>query len=176
MKLSNLDILSTLRLTQPDGADVNQVLDLEFSLTNSSAVISNDLLALAFYDMLNGYVTGADGGPVVTGIKFTAYDQTNVMIMESAPVKIDKIVDEANTNLAVVSETIVSDSSVDKYVAKVTISFVSNKAGVEEEFLILTSTAPATTKFAEVIGAGPAKGVLLESGLSTKFTGKFTLS
>jgi hypothetical protein len=175
MKLSNLDILSTMRLTQPEGADANQVLDIEFSLTNN-AVISNDFLALAFYEMMNGYVTGKDGGSSVTGIKFAAYDQTNVMIMESEPVKIDKIVDEVNTKLSVLSETILVDSSVDKYVAKVTVSFVSNNMGTDEEFLIFTSTAPATTKFAEVVGAGPLKGVQLEAGMSTKFTGSFTLS
>lgn len=176
MTLSNLSIASTLRITQPATSDKDQVLDIQFDLTKN-ATISNDFLALAFYELMNGYVTGATSGAATPGLKFTAYDRTDAVIMQTSPVSIDKIIDEVNTNLVVSADTTIASSGSDVYITKVTASFVSNNSGANEEFLVFTSLAPANTTFAEAIPAvTPAKrGILLSSGSSTKFMAEFTL-
>jgi len=174
MKLTNLEISSTMRLTQPNVGDELQTLDIEFDLTKG-AVIDNDLYSLAFYGMLNGYVDGKDDGPVVTGIKISAYDQTNVLVAESVPSKIDMVVDEMYTRLEAKSTTLINDTSTDVYISKIAISYVANDEGVAKESLIFTSPAPATCVFAEVIGVTTKKGILLEAGNETSMFGKFAL-
>jgi hypothetical protein len=177
MKLSNLEISATARLTQPDVGDEDQTLDIEFDVSKG-ATISNELYALAFYNMLNGYVDGEDGGPVVTGFKFTAYDEAGGVVMESVPAKVDMVVDESYTRLEALSETVSTDTSADVYVAKIGVSYVANDEDVESEFMVLESMAPATCIFSEEIPASDpvAKGILIDDGMATKFTMKFALS
>lgn len=173
MKLSNLEIASTMRFTQPNVGDENQTLDIEFDVTKG-ATISNELYALAFYGLMNGYVNGEDEGGVVTGIKFTCYDENDTVVMESVPAKIDMVVDEMYTRLEAMSETVVVDSTADVYISKIDISFIANDETVEKESLILESPAPATNVFSEII-TGTDKGILLENGNTTNCIGKFIL-
>lgn len=174
MKLSNLEISSSMRLTQPNVEDENQVLDIEFDVTKN-ATISNDLYALAFYKMFNGYVTGTDTSSVTTGVKFSFYDENDTIIAESIPAGIDLIIDEYYTRLEAYSETLIADSTSERYITKIIISFVSNDNETEYESLILTSIAPTTCTFAETIGESTAKGINLASGTEILASGMFKL-
>ena len=174
MKLSNLEISSLVRMTQPSAGE-NGATDIEFDGTKG-AVISSQLYALAFYNLMNGYVAGKDGGSSVTGFVFTTYDSSNVVMTESAPVKVDMVMDELGTKLVAKAETTAPDTSADAYFTKMTVSFVSNEEGVDKEFLIMETTAPALTKFAQAIGSTGKKGIMVEGGMDTKFSTTFTLS
>lgn len=177
MKLNNLDVLSTMRITQADGGENAQVLDIEFDVTKN-ATISNDLYNLAFYGMLNGFVTGADGGGVTTGIKFVAYDQNNAMVMQTTPVKLDKVTDEVYTRFQSICTYNKPDTTTDIYISKIEIIYVSNESSVEKLSTVLISTAPATNVFSEDIGTVPPikKGILISGGQSTTFVGEFSLT
>ncbi len=173
MKLSNLEVYATMRFTQPNVGDESQTLDIEFDVTKG-AKIDNELYMLAFYGMLNGYVNGEDG-VVTTGVKFSFYDESDVLIAESIPSKIDMVVDEMYTRLEATSETVITDSTINVYIARIDISFVANDEDVAKESMILTSPAAATNIFSEIIGAGPEKGIMLENGNETNAQGTFIL-
>ena len=179
MTLSNLTIASTLRAVQPNVGDQNQNYDIQLDLTKN-ATISNNFMALAFYKMLNGYVTGANGGSVTTGIIFTAYDQTGNVITTFAPVTIDKIIDEVNTNLVIKSDATIASSLTNVYLCSITASYQANKNNVAEEYLIFTSTSPSTTTWAETITGQPVattgqKGIMLQAGMSSLLECTLTL-
>ena len=176
MKLNNLDVYATMRITQASGGEQTQALDIEFDATKNAA-ISNDLFKVAFYNMLNGYVTGTDGGGVTTGFKFVAYDQNDVLLIETNPTKLDMLTDEINTRFESVSSKSLADTTTDIYISKIEIFYVANNSGVVSNYKIMTSTAPANNIFAENIGivAPIKKGIMVKGGQSSVFDTKFSL-
>ncbi len=177
MKLSNLEIGSTMRITQPDTDDAGQIMDIEFDVTRGATILT-DLYELAFYGMLNGYVTGVNGGSANCGFKFVGYDKDGTIVMESGEVKLDRVVDETNTKLIATTETVVSDMTTDVYITKLDIEYVSNDADAGSDNAIMTSNSPAMCAFAEAIPAtAPVlNGVLITGGMDTRFTGSFEIS
>lgn len=160
MKLSNLEITSEVRLTQPaSGDEYNQTTDIRFGV-DAGSTVSSQFYELLMYEMLNGVVNGEDD-VVTTGIKTVYYDATDAIIAESNVVPLDKIMTEMGTELVAMNTATKLDSSVTEYLSKVDLIYVANDSGVADEKLIFTSIQPQKTSFAESTGVGTAKGVAI---------------
>lgn len=175
MKLSNLEITSDLRLTQPNsGLESGQTLDIRFVIDTGS-VVSNEFYNLIMYEMLNGVVNG-ESGIVNTGVKAVYYDATDAVIATSDVVPLDKITTEAGTELVANTTATKTDTTVTKYVTKVEVYYVANDSGVADDKLIFTSTMPQKTTFAEATGVGVIKGVAIPAdGGDTALKASFKL-
>jgi hypothetical protein len=172
MKLSNIEITSDLRITQPAGAaEKDETLDIRFAIDTGS-VVDGDFYELLFYNLLNGFVTGETAGPVVTGIKAIYYDQNDQAIAETPAVYLNKVLTETGTELnATASVTIPADSTV-VYITKVDLIYISNNNASEEVNLIFTSIQPQKCAFSEEYTTTRDKGVAIppNSGTTQLYT------
>ena len=112
MRLSSLNIVSNMRVIQPNLPDESQTSDFQFELSRN-ATISDDFYELVFYKMLNGYVSGIDSGSVHCGFKFVCYDENDAVLFETTLEKLDKYLTEAKTIFDVANEYILPDATVD---------------------------------------------------------------
>jgi hypothetical protein len=172
MKLSNIEITSDLRMTQPAGAaEKDQTLDIQFAV-DVGAVADGEFYELLFYNLLNGFVTGEDETGVVTGVKAIYYDQNDQMIAETAAVYLDKVMTETGTELHAVASVDVPEDSTVVYITKVDLIYISNNNSTEESNLIFTSVQPQKCAFAEEYNTDRDKGVAIppSSGTTRLYT------
>jgi len=160
MKLSNLEITSELRVTQPAAGDESgQTIDIKFGI-DTGCTVAAEFYELLLYEMLNGRVNGEEGA-VTTGIKAVYYDQTNAVYATSSVVKLDKVMTETGTELVAEPLANKADSTVTSYITKVELYYVANDADVADDKLIFTSIVPQKTTFAEATGVGTGKGIAI---------------
>lgn len=169
MQMKGLDVLSAVRLTQP-----NDALDIDVDqLSTNLGVIQNEFYAFLFFDMLNGEVTGA--APVTTGIKLKLYNVAGAVVVESDAVKLDWY----ETETAYISEAAFSKVQAlgsDTYISKAVVSYVGNDGGVAKEVDIFESTAFAKSVFASA-DTSSNKGILISvSNGSLTATGSLQFS
>lgn len=178
MRLSNLELTSTFRLTQPNTSEENQLVDIQFALDGSKANIPNEFYDLAFYQMLNGFVTGKSETGVDTGIKAVIYDNNGLAIAESAVVMLNKVMTETGTKLTAEASVAVADTTNSVYITKIDLVYVSNDSAAETEQVIFTSAAPVSCAFADDIpGTNPVvKGVEVLGGYDSLFTCMLNMS
>lgn len=175
MKLSNLEITSTLRVTQPgSGSESAQTTDIRFAI-DTGCVVAAEFYDLLLYELMNGLVSG-ESGVVTTGIKAIYYDETNAVLAQSTVGKLDKVVTESGTEVIAITTATKTDSTVEKFITKVDIMYIANDADTEDAKLIFTSPMPQKTTFAEATGIGVGKGVALAaSGGDSLLTNTFNI-
>ena len=160
MKLSNLEITSEVRFTQPSSGDESgQTLDIKFGIY-AGCVVSPEFYELILYEMLNGALNG-ESGVVTTGIKTVYYDQTNVVWSTSDTIKLDKVLTETGTELVAVTTATKADQTVPYYITKIETYYVANDNDVADDKLIFSSTVPQRAVFAEATGIGTSKGIAI---------------
>ena len=84
MQLTGLEFTSSVRLTQ-----ANNALDIDVDLLSTSSKIDPNFYSMLFFDMLNGDVTGADGGSVTTGFLCKVYDTAGNLYATTTVQKLD---------------------------------------------------------------------------------------
>lgn len=175
MKLSALEITSELRVTQPNsGPESGETLDIRFGI-DSGCSVAAEFYELILYNMLNGQLSGEDGG-ITTGIKAVYYDASNVILATTNVVKLDKIITETGIELVAAPYANIIDSTAERFITKVDVIYVANDNDVEDDKLIYSSTVPQKTSFAEATGVGTGKGVAIAAnGGAAKLTTNFKI-
>jgi len=173
MQMKGLDVLSTVRLTQP-----NDTLDIELDqLTSNSSSIQNEFYATLFFDMLNGTVTGEAGGAANPGLKLKMYDVDGAVVLESPVATLDWYETESNY----ISEAQLAYTGAlvaDTYIAETEVILVVNDGGSDKEIVVYKSTAFSLSSFASADVNGH-KGVLISisnGALTARGNLTFTIS
>jgi len=177
MKLTNLELTSELRITQPVGIEDGQIVDIRFALDGQRAVIQPDFYNVVFYQLMNGFVVGSDSTAFNTGIKCKLYNDVGTVVGETLPTKLDRILTETGTEVSCLSTVTLLDSSIAAYVHRVEVVYVSNDNDVEADMVIFSTTSPQYTSFAEDIPmTSPVKrGVEIGANLTTKLDCTFKM-
>lgn len=170
MQLSGIDLTASIRFQQ-----ANDALDIKLELANvGKAIVQTDFYKLLFFDFLNGDVTGTTG-VVTTGLKAIVYDVADVAQVTTNTALFDWYEDETSY----ICECTMTKSAVPGgtfYAESVKIHYIADKEGVEQDSLIFTSTAPATSTFATAVAQDKGIEVLVGNGsLTTTVVFKFTI-
>jgi|GEM_PF-6787532 len=165
MQLKNLDISSFIRVTQGE-------FDIEVN-TFKNADVTQEFYALLFFDMMNGTVTGADQGGVITGIKAKVYDIDNNIVSETVVSKLDWF--ETQTSYTINANTVSTvNLAADAYLSKIELIYVANDSGAEKEVIITTSDSLSNSVFATTAPSS-GKGVRIVPG-NVSFNISYTIT
>ena len=175
MRLSSLNVTSNIRIVQPNVGDASQTSDFEFELTRN-ADIPDNFYELVFYKMLNGYLSGIDGGGVNCGFKFVCYDNNDNTLFETTLTRLDKYLTESKKVFEITNEYDLPDATVDVWLKTVDVHFIANNNNVAETYTVLTSSAPQKCSFSEQIDSNaPDQAVKIIGGQDSKIMFDFKM-
>lgn len=171
MQLTGLEFTSSVRLTQ-----ANNALDIDVDLLTTSSKIDPNFYSMLFFDMLNGDVTGADGGGVTTGFLCKVYDTAGNLYTTTTVQKLDWY----QVEKGYISEAIssITRTSTDVRLRKMDLFYIANNGGTAKEVMIGTSNLIATSSFASNdVNSIPGVLVTSTNGDTTlKVTFRFTIN